>query len=82
MTHLQLLRAAADCKQIDLLVEEYQKRSGGAAEEYRRAGAGGIVARCRWTSLGYAYTLSEDGKAELNVESPLLEKQVMVMPKK
>ena len=39
LTHLQLLRAKEDCKQIDALVDEYEKRLG------RRPG--GLVSWCR-----------------------------------
>jgi hypothetical protein len=82
LTHLQLLKAAADCKQIDLLVEEYRKRSGAAPKGIGELVRAGLLRGVPVDPLGYAYTLDEDGKAELNVESPLLEKQVMVMPKK
>jgi hypothetical protein len=81
LTHLQFLKAAADCKQIDLLVDEYQKRSGGQPKNIGELVRAGWLRGVPVDPLGYAYTLSEDGKAELNVESPLLEKQVMVMPK-
>lgn len=82
LTHLQLMKAAADCKQIDLLVEEYRKRSGVAPKSIGELVRAGLLRGAPVDPLGYAYALDEDGKAELNVESPLLEKQVMVMPKK
>jgi hypothetical protein len=82
LTHLQLMKAAADCKQIDALVEEYKKRAGAAPKGIGELVRAGLLRGAPVDPLGYAYTLDEDGKAELNVESPLLEKQVMVMPKK
>jgi hypothetical protein len=82
LTHLQLLKAAADCKQIDLLVEEYRERTGAAPKSIGELVRSGLLRGVPVDPLGYAYTFDEDGKAELNVESPLLEKQVMVMPKK
>jgi hypothetical protein len=82
LTHLQLLKAAADCKQIDALVEEYRKRTGAMPKSMGELVRAGFLRGAPVDPLGYAYTLGEDGKAELNVESPLLEKQVMVMPKK
>jgi hypothetical protein len=82
LTHLQLLKAAADCKQIDALVEEYRKRTGAAPKSIAELVRAGSLRGAPVDPLGYAYTLDEDGKAELNVESPLLEKQVVVMPKK
>jgi hypothetical protein len=82
LTHLQLLKAAADCKQIDLLVEEYKRRTGAAPKSIGELVRAGLLRGAPVDPLGYAYTFDEDGNAELNVESPLLEKQVMVMPKK
>jgi hypothetical protein len=82
LTHLQLLKAAADCKQIDALVEEYRKRTGAMPKSMGELVRAGFLRGAPVDPLGYPYTLGEDGKAELNVESPLLEKQVMVMPKK
>lgn len=82
LTHLQLMKAAADCKQIDALVEEYRKRNGAAPKSIEELVRAGLLRGVPVDPLGFAYTLDEDGKAELNVESPLLEKQVMVMPKK
>jgi hypothetical protein len=82
MTHLQLMRVVMDCKQIDLLVEEYKRRTGAAPKSIGELVPAGLLRGVPVDPLGYAYTLDEDGKAELNVESPLLEKQVLVMPKK
>jgi hypothetical protein len=82
LTHLQLMKAVADCKQIDLLVDEYQTRSGGRPKSIGELVRAGLLHGAPVDPLGYAYTLDENGKAELNVESPLLEKQVMVMPKR
>lgn len=82
LTHLQLLRAKEDCKQIDALVDEYEKRLGRRPVRISELVQAGLLKGVPVDALGYAYTLSEDGKAEINVESPLLEKQVLVEPKK
>jgi tetratricopeptide (TPR) repeat protein len=82
LTHLQLLRAKEDCKQIDALADDYEKRLGRRPTRIRELVQAGLLKGVPVDALGYAYTLSEDGKAELNVESPLLEKQVLVEPKK
>ncbi len=82
LTHLQLLRAVKDCKQIDALSDEYQRRVGRRPKNIGELVQAGLLHGVPVDALGYAYTLDEDGKAELNVESPLLEKQLMVMPKK
>jgi len=82
LTHLQLLRAKEDCKQIDAAADEYEKRLGRRPVRISELVQAGLLKGVPVDALGYAYTLSEDGKAELNVESPLLEKQVLVEPKK
>ncbi|HEY2351296.1 MAG TPA: hypothetical protein VGH83_02215 [Candidatus Acidoferrum sp.] len=79
-THLQLLRAQEDCKQIDALADEYQKRFGRRPARISEMVQAGLLRGVPVDALGYPYTLSEEGKAELNLESPLLEKQVMVQP--
>jgi hypothetical protein len=80
-THLQLLRAQEDCKQIDALAGEYQKRFGRRATRISELVQAGLLQGAPTDALGYPYTLSEEGKAELNLDSPLLEKQVMVQPR-
>ena len=82
LTHLQLLGAQEDCKQIDALVDEYQKRFGGRPKRISDLVQAGLLRGAPVDALGYPYALSEDGKAELNLDSPLLEKQVLVQPRK
>jgi hypothetical protein len=82
LTHLQLLRAKEDFKQIDALADEYEKRFGRRPARISELVQAGLLKGAPVDALGYAYTLSEEGKAELNVDSPLLEKQVLVEPKK
>jgi hypothetical protein len=82
LTHLQLLRAKEDCKRIDALADEYEKRFGRRPVRMSELVQAGLLKGAPVDALGYAYTLSEEGKAELNVDSPLLEKQVLVEPKK
>ena len=79
LTHLQLLRAEEDCKQIDALAEEYRKSEwGGVRSVLANWCRRGCCGACRWIRWVMRIRCGEDGKAELNVESPLLEKQVMV----
>lgn len=78
--HLQLLRAQQDCQQIDELSGEYEKRSGHRPTRIEDLVKGGLLPAVPVDPIGYPYALSEEGKAELNLNSPLLEKQVMVQP--
>ncbi len=65
LTHLQLLRAKEDCKQIDALADEYEKRLGRRPARISELVQAGLLKGVPVDALGYAYTLSEDGKAEL-----------------
>jgi tetratricopeptide (TPR) repeat protein len=77
LNHLQLLRAQEDLKQIDALVKEYEKRFGRRPKRVSELVRAGLLQGVPVDALGYPYTLSEEGKAELNLDSPLLEKQIM-----
>jgi len=77
LNHLQLLQAQEDCKQIDALVKEYEKRFGRRPTRISELVQSGLLQGAPVDALGYPYTLSEEGKAEINLDSPLLEKQIM-----
>jgi hypothetical protein len=80
-THLQLLRAQEDCKHIDALGDEYEKKFGRRPRKIGELVQSGLLQGVPVDPAGIAYTLSEEGKAQFSLESPLLEKQVMVAPK-
>ncbi len=75
--HLQLLKAKEDCRQLDLLAQEYQKRFGRSPKRIRELVEASLLGGVPVDPLGYAYVFDENGKAALNVESPLLEQQLM-----
>jgi tetratricopeptide (TPR) repeat protein len=81
-SHLQLLYAEEDCKQIDRLSAEYEKKIGRKPARVSDLVRAGFLRGEPVDSMGYPYTIGEDGKAELNLESPLLERQVMLEQKK
>jgi tetratricopeptide (TPR) repeat protein len=76
--HLQLLRAKEDCKQIDLLADDYEKRFGRRPKRVEELVRAGLLRGMPADPLGYAYEFGENGKAELNLDSPLLEKQLIL----
>jgi len=76
--HLQLLKVKEDCRQLDLLAEEYQKRSGHRAKRIRELVEAGLIHGVPVDPMGYAYVFDENGKAALNLDSPLLEQQLMI----
>jgi hypothetical protein len=71
MTHLQLLRADADCEQLDLLAAEYRKRTGRAPDSLRDLINAGLLQGIPVDPLGVRYIFNTDGKAQLNPESKL-----------
>ncbi len=77
LTHLQLLRAAEDCKQIDALADEFQKHLGRRPSRMAELLQSGLLPRVPLDPLGYVYVFGPDGKAALNLDSPLLEQQLL-----
>ncbi len=80
--HLRLLRVEQDCKQLDALVDEFVKRFGHAPARIGELLQAGFLKKIPVDPLGYPYVLSEGGKAELNLDSPLLEEQLLNQPQK
>jgi hypothetical protein len=77
LQHMQLLRVREDCKQIDALADEYAKRFGKRPARMRDVVQAGLIRGIPLDPLGFAYVFGEDGKAELNLDSPLLEQQLL-----
>ena len=78
LIHLQLLRVRQDCKQLDALVEEYQKRFGHPPGELNQLVTTGMLDRIPVDPLGFAYLLDPQGKAQMNPQSPLVEKKKLL----
>jgi tetratricopeptide (TPR) repeat protein len=82
LTHLQLLRVELDCKQIDALGDEFEKRHGRRPRRLNELLQEGLVLQTPVDPLKYPYTLDENGHAQLNLNSPLLEEQLTHATKK
>ena len=78
LLHLQLLKVKEDCKQLDALTDEYAKRYGRRPARMNDMVQAGLLRGIPGDPLGFAYIFSEDGKAELNLDSPLLEQQLLL----
>jgi tetratricopeptide (TPR) repeat protein len=76
-THLRSLKVKIDCQQIDALSEEYAKRTGKRPASIRELLQAGMIPGIPLDPMGYPYELGEDGKAEVNLQSPMLEEQLM-----
>jgi tetratricopeptide (TPR) repeat protein len=76
LRHLQLLRSEEDRRQIDLAADEYQKRFGRRPGRMSELMQSGLLRGEPVDPLGYPYILSEAGKAELNLKTPLREKWI------
>jgi len=77
LTHLQLLGAEQDCKQLDVLADEFQKRTGRRPSRVVELVQAGLLPRLPADPMGYPYVFGPDGKAALNLDSPLLEQQLL-----
>ena len=77
LMRLQLLTVKEDCKQLNALADEYEKRYGRRPTRMSEMVQANLLRGLPTDPAGYAYTFGEDGKAELNLNSPLLEKQLL-----
>ena len=78
LLHLQLLRAKEDCRQINLLADEYEKRFGKRPTSMIELVQAGLLKGIPVDPKGYAYVFDPDGKADLNLDSPLLEQELLL----
>jgi len=74
-THLQLLKVVADCKQLNIIAADYQKRTGYPAKSVNDLVTAGLLPRMAVDPLGFPYVLDADGEAQLNPASPLVKQK-------
>lgn len=75
--HLKLMRAVLDLKEIDRVADEYEKRTGQRATRVSELVQAGLWKGATRDPEGYPYVFGEEGKAELNLKSPLLEQMLL-----
>jgi tetratricopeptide (TPR) repeat protein len=78
LLHLQLLKVKEDCKQLNAVADEYAKRFGKRPARMSEMVQAGLLRGVPGDPLGFAYVFGEDGKVELNLDSPLLEQQLLL----
>lgn len=77
LTHLRLLHVAQDCEQLDELAAEFQKKMGKRPEHMTELLRAGFLQRMPVDPMGFPYVFGPDGKAALNLQSPLVEQQLL-----
>jgi hypothetical protein len=76
--HMQLLKAKEDERQIDLLADEFEKRTGHRPKRMVELAQAGLLRAIPVDPMNYPYVFDEKGKAALNLDSPLLEQQLII----
>jgi hypothetical protein len=78
LVRLKLLKVREDCKELDALADEYEKRNVRRPTRMADLVRAGLLRGVPKDPEGYAYIFGENGKAELNLDSPLLEQQLLL----
>ena len=78
LMRLKLLKAQEDCKKLNALADEYAKRNGRRPARMTDLVQAGLLRRLPTDPEGFAYVFGEEGKAEINLDSPLLEQQLLL----
>ncbi len=74
-THLQLLKSDEDCKAIDAISDDFQKKNSRQPTSIQELVSAGLLKGVPTDPMGHAYVLDKDGKAQLNPDSPLAKKK-------
>jgi hypothetical protein len=75
--HLRLLKTDLDLREINRLADEFEKKTGHRPTRMSELAQAGFLRGQPLDSAGYPYVLGEGGKAELNLNSPLLEEKLL-----
>lgn len=75
--HLKLMQVELDIKEINRLADVFEKQTGHRATHMSELVQAGLLKGVPRDPEGYAYVLGEGGKAEVNLQSPMLEEELM-----
>ena len=73
--HLQLLRARADCQELDKISAEYKRRTGRPPDQIRDLVRVGLLPGLVVDPVGVVYWFDMEGNAQINPASPLFKEQ-------
>ena len=76
--HLVLMQAELEMKSINQLADQFEKQTGRRATRINELVDAGLLKGLPRDPDGYPYVLGEGGKAEFNLDSPLLEKSLLL----
>jgi tetratricopeptide (TPR) repeat protein len=82
LEHLKLIKVEEDCEGLDALNDQYAQRTGHRAKRVRELIDAGLLRGAPVDPDGFPYVIGEDGKADLNLDSSLVETQMLLAPKK
>jgi tetratricopeptide (TPR) repeat protein len=74
-THLRLLRTEADCKQLNVIAAEFERRTGHRPRSMRDLVEAELLPQIPVDPRGFAYVFDSEGQAQLNPASPLVEQK-------
>ncbi len=75
--HLRLVKVDLELRELNRLADEYERRTGRRATKMSELVQAGLLSQLPGDPDGYPYVLGEGGKAELNLNSPMLEEKLM-----
>ncbi len=75
--HLKLMQVQLELKEINRLADEFEKQTGHRPGRMSELVQAGLLKGMPRDPEGYPYVLGEGGRAELNSDSPMMEKEVM-----
>ena len=75
--HLRLVKVDIDLRELNRVADEYERRTGRRPAKMSELVQAGLLSQLHGDPDGYPYVLGEGGKAELNLNSPMLEEKLM-----
>jgi hypothetical protein len=78
--HLRILQTQFACREIDKVADEFEQRIHHRATQIKELVDAGMLKGVPRDPAGYPYELGEGGKAQVNLQSPLVEEILLDKP--